>query len=114
MQEDFREPLLVDDAGFYITVAQMNFFLNREEGSSKFKNADPEFQQYYLNCCMYNYIYDMLEDDPSCAKIYWDDREGCVAVSYPMNGKIARNLTNLGFGETDDLFDEDDDFGIIE
>lgn len=99
---------MVDDSGFYITVGQMQFFLNREGGSTKLHENDNEFAQYYMNCCMYNCVYDMTETNPNCAQLYWDPENECVAVSYPMNGPVARQLASLYEDDEDD-----DDFGII-
>lgn len=113
MQGDFREPLLMDEAGFYITVAQMQFFLNREDGQQKFEEGSEEFSRYYLNCCMYNSIYDLTEKDPDCAKIYWDDNMGCVSVTFPMNGVVSDRLAFLNQDEEYDE-DADDEWGIFE
>lgn len=111
MQGDFREPLLVDDCGFYITIAQMQFFLNRENGQKLFEEGAEEFSKYYLNCCMYNCIYDLTEKDDGCAKIYWDDKMGCISVTFPMNGVVADQLSFL---KEDPGDDDEDDWGIFD
>jgi hypothetical protein len=110
MEFDFREPLDTDEKGFYITTGQVQFYLNRNE------NADlehPEFYKYYLNCCMYNAVYDMTEDDPNCAKIYWDDKLECVSVTFPVNGKVAKRVAQLNSDDEDDD-DDDDEFGLFQ
>ena len=101
----------MDESGFYITIGQMQFFLNRRNGAKKLHDNDEEFAQYYMNCCMYNCVYDMTERDPDCAKVYWDSDNECVAVTYPVNGRVARELASLSQDDDDD--DEFDDFGII-
>jgi len=114
----FREPLLIDDEGLYITAAQMQFFLNRSSGKKQFKGADPKFLSYYNNCRLYNFVYDMMEDDPECARIYWDGEQNSIGVAFPMRGKIAQQLASFQHWENlkreADEDDEDDDpYGIF-
>jgi len=108
----FREPLSVDDAGLYITAAQMKFFLNRRKGKEKFNSGDSEFISYYKNCCLYNLVYDMMENNPACAKMYWDQNSKSVAVAFPMRGRVAYALAEVaasfgGFDREDPDADED-------
>ena len=113
---DFREPLMMDDAGLYITVAQMQFFLNRRDGEKKFKASDAEFMSYYKNCCLYNLVYDMMEDNPKCAKMYWDTESGSVSLSFPVKGYVAQALAEVAslFSGEDYEGDEDEDiYGIF-
>ena len=114
MEYDFREPLDVDERGFYITTGQMQFYLNRNKEADLEK--DPEFYKYYLNCCMYNTIYDMTEKDPNCALIYWDEKLECVSVTFPVNGKVAKKVAELNSPDED--FDDDDEiedeFGLFQ
>jgi hypothetical protein len=112
---DFREPLMMDDAGLYITVAQMQFFLNRRDGEKKFKASDEEFMRYYKNCCLYNLVYDMMEDNPKCAKMYWDPDTGNVSLSFPMKGYVAQALAEVAsiFAGEDEDEEDDDIFGIF-
>ena len=114
---EFREPLLVDESGLYITAAQMRFFLNRKNGKKKFKTGDSEFISYYKNCCLYNLVYDMMDLHPGCAKMYWDEANQCVALAFPMRGRVAVALAKVAafFGDSDgEDFDEDEDtFGIF-
>ena len=113
----FREPLLIDDEGLYITAAQMQFFLNRREAKKKFNGADPVFLSYYNNCRLYNFVYDMMEDDPKCARIYWDGEQETIGVAFPMRGKIAKQLASFQNWESLERRDEDEDgddpFGIF-
>lgn len=120
MQGEFREPLSTDERGFYITIAQMQFYLNRDT-KRKIKEdfsleSDPDFYKYYLNCCMYNTVYDMTEEDPECALLYWDQNLECVSVTFPTHGKVAKRISTLNLEEEDDDFewDEEDDFGLFE
>jgi|TARA_A100000172_G_scaffold79314_1_gene66126 hypothetical protein len=113
---DFREPLLIEDSGLYITAAQMHFYLNRRNGQKEFEAADEKFMRYYRNCCLYNVVYDMMEENPKCGIMYWDDTNGSVALSFPVGGEIAKALTKVD--EFSSEMDEDDDdlddpFGII-
>jgi hypothetical protein len=104
---DFREPLYgADDSGLYITAAQMQFFLNRNDGEKLFSKADPRFLKYYKNCTLYNLVYDMMDEDPSCAKMYWDNETDSVALSFPVEGEVSKALTQVAI-ETDD---EDEDY----
>ena len=94
-ENSYREPLLVDEHGLYVTVAQMDFFLNRPAGESKFKAADLEFLSYYKNCCLYNLVFDMMEDNPACAKMYWDsDAEWCIIIL--PNKRLCSSSTSTG------------------
>jgi hypothetical protein len=115
-ENSYREPLLVDEHGLYVTVAQMDFFLNRPAGESKFKYADLEFLSYYKNCCLYNLVFDMMEDNPACAKMYWDSDAECVSLSFPIKGYVAQALARVGhaFNLDKDEDEEDEDiYGIF-
>lgn len=105
----FREPLMMDDSGLYITTAQMSFFLNRQDGQDLFKKADPKFLRYYNNCCLYNLIYDMMEEDSTCATMYWDPKLQAVAFSFPLDGPVAKTLLEISSG----IWEEDDEDGDL-
>ncbi len=112
---EFREPLLVEDNGLYITAAQMQFYLNRPRGLQEFEHADEKFMKYYKNCCLYNVVYDMMESDPECARMYWDHKNDSVAVSFSLNGSVAKVLAKYAKEEEeDDLDDPDHPFGVFE
>ena len=91
-QNDFREPLGKDLNGLYITAAQMQFFLNRRNGSEQFVMGDPEFFQYFYKCAIYNIIWDLLEKDPACATFFWDSDKDTVGVKFPMDGLVMKEL----------------------
>ena len=105
----FREPLALDDLGLYITAAQMQFYLNTKEGRKHFKKGDSEFFSYFDICRVYNLVYDMMENNPECAKMYWDEDTESVALSFPASGKVAQALANAGSSLADD-FDSGDSF----
>jgi len=106
---------MMDDHGLYITVAQMHFFLNRPKGKMKFKTADNEFLSYYKNCCLYNLVYDMMEENPSCAKMFWDSDSESVSLSFPVKGNVAMALAQVShIFKSDEEEDEDEDtYGIF-
>lgn len=105
----YRDPLLVDEKGLYITKAQMTFFLNRRRGKTKFETASREFMDYYNHCRLYNLIYDMLEDDPECATFFWDGEKNRVAVSFTVDGSVAKALAKAEVFLSSEDDDEDDD-----
>ena len=76
----FREPLLTDDNGLYVTAAQMQFFLNRPKGKVLFKTSHYEFLQYYKNCCLYNLVYDMMEKNDE-KYIYFEEYHDYQAMN---------------------------------
>ena len=106
----FREPLFVDDDGLYITSAQMQFFLNRRNGDKKFSDGDAEFFSYYNNCRTYNLIYDLMDKDPGCAKMYWDETTESVALAFPMKGKVAKIISSIAKVDEDS---DEDEFGLF-
>lgn len=105
----------MDDNGLYITVAQMQFFLNRRDGEQKFKNSDAEFLSFYKNCCLYNLIYDMMEKNEKCAKMYWDPEAESVSVSFPVKGFVAKALATIAhfFSDEDEDEEDEDIYGIF-
>lgn len=115
LEGDYREPLMEDELGLYITIAQMDFFLNRKHGDQMVNQGSPEFMKYYKNCCLYNLVYDMMEEDPECGKMYWDQDTESVAMAFPMDGTVAKALASVAihFAEDDDEADEDE-FGLFD
>ena len=105
----------MDEYGLYVTVAQMGFFLNRPRAKAKFQARDLEFLNYYKNCCLYNLVYDMMDENPSCAKMYWDSDAGCVSLSFPVGGEVAKALAIVGhvFQIEEDDDDDEDIYGIF-
>lgn len=105
----YRQPLIEDEEGLYLTIAQMKFFLNRKDGEKKFEEAHPDFLAYYNQCRLYNMIYDMMDKDSKCATLYWDEEKEAVSLSFPMKGKVAQAVSFIAkiFAEEDgesDLF----------
>jgi len=88
---DFREPFDVDEMGFYITVAQVNFWLNDREGDPDPLNSE-DFLEYYRRCCFYNLVYDMLDEDPTSGMFFWDPKKECISIAFPTDGPIAKKL----------------------
>ena len=111
--DEFRVPLLVDSNGLYITEAQMMFWINQKGGEDAYITGDPKFLDYYRNCCLYNVIYDMMEDDPDCATMYWDEKKQEVAMAFPMEGKVAKALSDVTFAYDLEDEEEEDPFGLF-
>ena len=88
----FRQPLGKDLNGLYITAAQMQFFLNRRNGEKDFLEGDTKFFEYFYKCAVYNIVWDLLEEDPTCATLFWDDTQETVGIKFPMKGKVIREL----------------------
>jgi len=110
----FREPLFADESGLYITAAQMQFFLNRQDGQKKFKTGDQEFLSYYRNCTLYNVIWDMMDDNDTCAKMYWDEKNGNVAVSFPIRGAVAEVISTITEDSEEEDYEDEDPYGIFQ
>jgi len=111
--DEFRVPLLVDSNGLYITEAQMLFWINQKGGEEAYAEGDPEFLDYYKNCCLYNLVYDMMEKDPSCASMYWDNKKEEVAMAFPMEGSVAKKLSEVTFAYDAEDDEEEDPFDIF-
>jgi len=105
---------LVDSNGLYITEAQMLLWINQGGGEESYTAGDPDFLDYYKNCCMYNLIYDMMEEDEACASMYWDSKREEVALSFPAHGKVSKQLSEITFAyDVDDMDEEEDPFDIF-
>jgi len=69
---------------------------------------------YYKNCCLNNMIYDMMEEDHECATMYWDHKKEEVAMSFPMEGKVSKQLSEITFAyDVDEPEEDEDQFGIF-
>lgn len=101
----FREPLLSNDDGSYFTTAQMQFFLNRPNGRELFKSCSSEFVSYFNSCCIYNLVYDMMEEDPTCAQLYWDEKYNCLCYQFDKYGEVAKAIL-YSSAESNDLSGE--------
>ena len=112
---NFRQPLRVDERGLYITEAQMMFFLNTQEDKREEVPVlellkTPEFLEYYENCVLYNVIWDMLEEDPTCGEMVWDHEIEEVSFQFPQGGKVYEKIMNTDvFGLWIDEEEEDND-----
>jgi len=113
MDNYFREPLLNEPDGTYITKAQMQFFLNRPKGTKKFATKTGSFLEYYNVCRVYNLVSDMMEDDDTCAIMYWDGRRGTVSMAFPASGTVASAVDDIQLHTSpnrqkfNDYFDDD-------
>jgi|14_taG_2_1085336.scaffolds.fasta_scaffold94875_2 hypothetical protein len=92
LDDEFRKPLGQDPNGLYITKAQLQFFLNRPKGAKEFIERTSNFLSYFYKCAVYNIIWDLMDKDPACAKIYWDPKQEKVAISFPLNGKVVQEF----------------------
>jgi hypothetical protein len=97
--ESINDPIYYDKEGSYITLGQLRFFLNRPEGRKYFLEGDPVFVEYFISCGSYNIISDLMEEDSSCASMYWDEKAGSVGFSFPPKGRVARKFAKLGILE---------------
>ena len=97
-----NEPFVIDPHGLYITVAQMRFWLNSKRGRRLFRTGDSQFLRYFHSCRTYNLISDMLDEEPNCAKLYWDVDKGAPGFTFPANGEVAARFYELGLVEGDE------------
>lgn len=72
----------------------MQFFLNRSGGHRKYTQGDSEFFEYFYRCAIYNIIWDLQEVDENAATFYWDEDLEAVAVKFPDNGTVMKELRN--------------------
>jgi len=89
----FRKPVFVDVEGLYLTQAQLQFFLNRRKGYEHIKKNSPQFKEYFSKCLIYNFVWDLMESDPSVAQLCWDVKSETVVLKFPHNGIIMRELS---------------------
>ena len=90
---EFRKPIYVDPKGLYLTTAQLQFFLNRRKGYEQIKRSSPLFKEYYLKCLIYNFVWDLMEDNPEVADLCWDDKSETVVLKFPHDGTIMSELS---------------------
>ena len=94
--ENPDERVIIDDDGLYITLNQMQYWFNRENGKKLFKTASEEFFKYYNSCRTYNLISEMMVEDSTCAFMYWDNKREAPAFSFPVRGKVTECFMALG------------------
>ena len=104
----FREPLNEEPDGTYITAGQMQFWLNRSDGTKMFKEGNPEFFSYYNKCRIYNLVSDIMEYDEDSAIMYWDGTKEAVSIAFPADGEVAEHLSGIDL-RTESIDDYDDD-----
>ena len=114
----FQQPLNEEPDGTYITVAQMQFFINREDGPTKLRTAHTEFLEYYNLCRVYNLVSDIIKIDEEAAIMYWDEKKEVVSLGFPSDGSVAKALAGLQphsifFCSTDEE-NPDEEFGLFE
>jgi len=93
--EDYRTPLFIDIFGLYITAQQMQHYLMRPEGEENFEKGTLDFFKYFNYCRVYNLLYDISEDSPKDAQMYWDSELETIAFRYPKRGKVDKHLNKL-------------------
>ena len=93
--EEYRTPLFIDIFGLYITSQQMQHYLMRPEGEENFEKGTLDFFKYFNYCRVYNLLYDISEDTPEDAQMYWDHELDTVAFRYPKRGKVDKQLVRL-------------------
>ena len=77
----------------YLTTVQLQFFLNRRRGYEHIKRNSAQFKEYYLKCIVYNFVWDLMENDPSVANLCWDSEAETVMLVFPNNGVIMEELS---------------------
>jgi len=90
---NFRKPVFVDMKGLYLTQAQLQFFLNRRRGYDHIKRNSAQFREYFSKCLIYNYVWDLMEADPTVADLCWDNKSETLVLKFPHNGIIMDELT---------------------
>ena len=108
LEFDFNEPLNEEPDGTYITIGQMQFFLNRPDGKEKFKTGHEDFLEYYNLCRVYNLVSDIMKKEPKAAIMYWDDKQKIVSMGFPTDGTVAKALSGLEQSAMTE-FDDDDE-----
>ena len=103
---EYHDPIYYDESGCYITAPQLRFFINRDGGRSKFINGSTEFREYFRSCKTYNLISDMMDEDATCGKMYWDEDFNTVVFSFPVGGVVAKKFMEKGLLSSDDSPDD--------
>ena len=91
--KNFSGKHIYDVDGYYITIGQLGFFLNRRNGEKLFKDGHPAFIEYYNKCLVYNYISDLKKEDfctsSLCQKV--------VGIESRIAVKKGKNMFHSGF-----------------
>ena len=96
LEGEFREPAYLEENGLFTTEAQVRFFTNRPNGSTKLNAQCTEFQDYVTMCEIHNLVFDMSEKNNDEGFMYWDHTKGCIGYSIVKNGKIHTILDKAG------------------
>ena len=108
--DDFWNPIIMDDDGFYITKGQLDYYLLRGNGFKSimkyFKNTidskySRDFGEYVETCKIYNVIRDITKDDPTASKMYWDTDDQAIKFTYPEGEAIDMVIRSM-IGYEDD------------
>jgi hypothetical protein len=99
-------PLHKDGDGGYITNAQMQFFLNRQDVKDHILDH-ALFLRYLLTCKKYNMISDCMKDDPTSAYLVWNEDRETISFLFPAEGVVANKMLSLYLRGDDE--EEDDD-----
>ena len=88
----------------------------KDEGHLEALKSD-EFLTYYENCVYYNLIWDMMEEDETCAQMYWDHELQEVSFQFPEFGKVYTKLVDTDVfdareQEEEEGEDEEDPWGL--
>jgi hypothetical protein len=100
-------PLHKDGDGGYITNAQMQFFLNRQQPKDHILDHG-KFLKYLLTCKKYNMISDYMEKDPESACLVWNDERQAISFIFPAKGVVAEKMLSFYLRGEDDDDDEED------
>ena len=111
LEFDFNEPLNEEPDGTYITIGQMQFFLNRKNGQQLFKEGSVEFLEYYNLCRIYNLVSELMEEDKESAIMYWDSKKSIVSMGFPSKGSVALALSGMEPSVMEIIDDEDEEWG---
>ena len=94
--------------GTYVTIEQVRFYVNRPDGRSSIKRGDDDFLKYLQLCKVYNTISDMINNDPNCGYMYWEEDRGCLSFAFPDKGSVCSTLTEItrkwGWDPDEELF----------
>jgi len=103
---DYREPLMYEQDGTYVTVGQTQFFINQVPELSFAERFD-DWVKYYNMCRMYNAVFDAVDEDPDCGYLYWDEKTETVSASYPKSGSLQQIIESVTPLEFNDQYKED-------
>ena len=80
----------MDEYGFYVTSAQINFFANRWKRRPNRQDNFADFVKYINFCKFYNCVSDCMDKDSKSACMYWDQEAETIGFKFPANGKVAK------------------------